>query len=245
MTIAVARAVIRDLSALSDEQMRRRKLFDWLVGEEPLQKRGLWGCEEILSQAAAGSPTGRSLLGCALHALLALASSQQVCLLAISREERLPLARSTLLASLMPTQRMSGGGENHFIDDRGRTLSLGERRALARRPSSQHIEKLLFDPDPIVLGHLLQNPRLTEALLMKVVTHRPQHPRVLFDVFDHPKWGSRVDIKRALGMNPSTPLPLRCALVSYLNREDCDLIRRETQRSALLLAALNRIETHE
>ena len=50
MTIAVARAVIRDLSALSDEQMRRRKLFDWLVDEEPLQKRGLWGCEDLVEE---------------------------------------------------------------------------------------------------------------------------------------------------------------------------------------------------
>jgi hypothetical protein len=92
------------------------------------------------------------------------------------------------------------------------TLTLGERRALARRPTPKGIEKLLSDSDPLVVKHLLNNPRLTERDALKIASHRSQTTLTLFQLFTHPKWGKRPAIRLAIFSHPQTSLSLKCAL---------------------------------
>ena len=92
------------------------------------------------------------------------------------------------------------------------TLTLGERRALARRPTPKGIEKLLSDSDPLVVKHLLNNPRLTEREALKVASHPSQTPLTLFQLFTHPKWGKRPSIRLAIFSHSQTSLSLKCAL---------------------------------
>lgn len=241
MSIAVARQAIRELEALADETIKRAKLGYWLKADPPIQRRGLWACEEILSHVNSGSSTSRALLGCVLSSLLNVERAIQLRLLALTRSEQLLVTRAVLqanLISIIPSEQRED--RTYLTDSQGRTLSLGERRALARKPTPQSLERLLTDPDPIVLSHLLQNPRLTESLLLKIVTRRPQQPQTLFEIFEHPKWGQREEVKRALALNPSTPLPLRCILIFSLTVEEKESLRLE-RPPRLLLAALNRL----
>ena len=48
-------------------------------------------------------------------------------------------------------------------------------------------------------------------------------------IFDHPVWGKRRDIQRALALNPRSPLAIRCSLTFALSQEDCEHILREKQ----------------
>ena len=240
----VARGALRDLIALAEESTRQAMITTWLSStEEAHMRRGLWVSEEVLNQASEGGVDGRSLLTAALGALLSISRPRQVKLAALAREARLELTRATLLASLMPVSaRVSRQDSTHLTAADGRSLTLGERRALARRPSSKTIERLLLDPDPLVLQHLLQNPRLTESLVLKIATHRPQLPKTLFAIFSHQLWGAREQVRRALALNPNTPLPIRCVLLSQVSAEDLEAIELEPARPTLLSAALRRAQ---
>lgn len=83
-----------------------------------------------------------------------------------------------------------------------RELSLGERRALARRPNRQSLEKLMIDPDPRVIRNLLRNPRLTEDDVVRLAARRPCTSAVLAEVYASRRWISRPRIQLALVLNP-------------------------------------------
>src|SRR5688572_8898608 len=55
---------------------------------------------------------------------------------------------------------------------KGRPLTLGERKSIARRPRRDLIERALGDPHPEVIRLLLQNPRLTEADVIRICARR-------------------------------------------------------------------------
>jgi hypothetical protein len=88
----------------------------------------------------------------------------------------------------------------------GRPLTLGERKALARTNDREQILLLLRDPHPAVVAILLDNPHVTESDILKIASRRPCVPECLTKLAAHPRWSVRHAVKRALVMNPSTPL---------------------------------------
>lgn len=88
----------------------------------------------------------------------------------------------------------------------GRPLSLGERKALARTNNREQILLLLRDPHPAVVAILADNPHVTESDILRIASRRPAVPESLTRLAAHPRWSVRHAVKRALVMNPSTPL---------------------------------------
>ena len=71
------------------------------------------------------------------------------------------LLRRPVTTSMRPP---APGAEGRVPDyGTGRTLTLGERKALARRPTRKAMEKLFADPHPAVIRTLLANPKVVEA----------------------------------------------------------------------------------
>lgn len=236
----VARKALRELSSLTEPAMVKQQLHHWLRGDRPFVLRALWLAEEVFETSSYGGMDGRALFRAVLSSLLTLDHALMLRLMFEAKSECLELTRSTLWSALIPSKRSPAEENLPTTDDHGRALTLGERRSLARKPSPKSIEKLLSDRDPIVLEHLLNNPRLTEVLLLRVVTYRAQVPHNLFRVFDHPEWGQRQPIQRAIALNPSSPLALRCALISSCTSEDHEMILRESHLSSPLRASINR-----
>jgi hypothetical protein len=121
----------------------------------------------------------------------------------------------------------------------GRELTLGERKSLARRPNRRSFEKLLNDPHPLVIRQLLQNPKLTESDVIRLVAHRPARREALAEIAQLPRWLSRPRVRLALLLNPGTPphiaVPLLCActrgeLREVLESADTALFLRATAR---------------
>lgn len=102
----------------------------------------------------------------------------------------------------------------------GRTLTLGERKSLARRPDRRFIDRITRDPSPAVIELLLHNPKLTEDDVVRMCARRPNSPEVLTLVFANPRWSLRPRVRRSLALNPATPDPLVAAVVPLLNPED-------------------------
>jgi uncharacterized protein (UPF0147 family) len=88
----------------------------------------------------------------------------------------------------------------------GRPLTLGERKALARTRNREQILLLLRDPHPAVIAILLDNPHITEPDIIRIAAARPAVPASLARLAAHPRWSVRHAVKRALVLNPSTPL---------------------------------------
>ena len=92
------------------------------------------------------------------------------------------------------------------LQPKGRPLTLGERKALARTHNREQLMLLLRDPHPAVVAVLLDNPHLTEPDVVRVAAMRPAVPDSLATIAHHTKWSVRHAVKRALVLNPATPL---------------------------------------
>jgi len=125
-------------------------------------------------------------------------------------ERNLP-AIGRLFLGASPNTAAPGQLEKQLAPERplkptGRPLTLGERKALARTNNREQILLLVRDPHPAVVAILLDNPHVTESDILKIASRRPAVPESLTKLAAHPRWSVRHAVKRALVMNPSTPL---------------------------------------
>ena len=86
------------------------------------------------------------------------------------------------------------------------SITLGERISLARRAPETVAAALLLDKEPRVVQAALENPRLTEAAVVKVLA-RPGATTALVEALCRQgKWSPRHEIRLALLRHPKTPL---------------------------------------
>ncbi len=98
----------------------------------------------------------------------------------------------------------------------GRPLSLGERKALARTHDREELLLLLRDPHPDVVAIILGNPHVTESDVLRLASARPAVPAALAKIAAHARWNVRHGVKRALVLNPSTPLATAMRIATTL-----------------------------
>jgi hypothetical protein len=128
------------------------------------------------------------------------------------RHVSLPLLRSLFTFDLMQAALqpivaadVKMAAEEALIS-RMETISSGEKLTLAHRASGRVAGELLLDPEERVIQSALENPRLTEAPIIKAVT-RPESSGVLVEaVCHHAKWSLRREIRLALLRNEKTPM---------------------------------------
>lgn len=145
----------------------------------------------------------------------------------------------------------AGGGAVHrdFAE-----MTLGGRRAFARRARGDALRKLLGDPDPGVVANLLSNPTITEAAVLTLCSRRPAASAALETVLRHPRFGVRYRMRSALARNPALTDALGAALLVLLTDADLVAIRDDgtlppsrrdtaallvTRRSVAALSALS------
>ena len=85
-------------------------------------------------------------------------------------------------------------------------ITLGERISLARRAAETVAAALLLDKESRVLQAALENPRLTEAAIVKVLARPGATTALVQAVCRHGKWSPRQEIRLALLRHPKTPL---------------------------------------
>jgi hypothetical protein len=88
---------------------------------------------------------------------------------------------------------------------KGRPLTLGERKSLARTHDRNLLARVLRDPHPDVIRILLDNPTVVEADVVRLCAQRPARAQVLGAVFLHQRWVLRYRVRLALALNPFTP----------------------------------------
>ena len=124
----------------------------------------------------------------------------------------------------VPAQLQKQLGPERPLKPTGRPLTLGERKALARTRHREELKLLLRDPHPAVVAILLDNPHVTEQDIVTVAAMRPAAPAALAKIAAHARWSVRHAVKRALVLNPATPLADAIRLATTLRPNELDEI---------------------
>ncbi len=124
-------------------------------------------------------------------------------------------------------------------------LASGEKVAIARRCGAGLLPRLAEDPNPRVFAALLDNPRLTEGLLLRLLSRESLRPEILALVARSRRWGLRYRTKLPICRHPNTPVAVSLGLLPGLKKQDLKLIsgdprlpRAVRRRADLLLGKL-------
>jgi hypothetical protein len=217
--------ILARLKALRDLRMRVIALIEALGDDEPTAWVHVLAA--IVARAHANAdPDAAEALEAITHAAAdpALGYDTRQRLYEAATQQRLPaIARLFLVAS--PTTMGSAELARSLAPERplkptGRPLTLGERKSLARTHDREQLLLLLRDPHPAVVAILLDNPHVTETDVVRIASARPAVPASLATLAAHPRWSVRHAVKRALVLNPSTPLADAIRIATTLRAQE-------------------------
>jgi hypothetical protein len=207
----------RRVRAVAEPAMRRERLLGILEALEP--DRSYAVLESVLERPGQSSPHLQDLR-LVVHDMLRAGGATRPLpsTLRTAWRERARAAGDAFLGRLLGA---SGAAEVMEEPDAAlprdvAELALGVRRSLARGMDVGMLEKLLLDPDPVVLDHLLRNPRLTEEHAVRIAARRPISEAALRAIARSPRFSVRPRLRVALARNPYCPTDLALRLIGTL-----------------------------
>lgn len=108
-------------------------------------------------------------------------------------------------------------------------LAAGEKMAIARRGGPGVLAELRRDPNPRVMQALLENPRVTEGVLMPLIQNDRAEPAVLEVIAKDRRWGIRYEIRLGLAKNPRTHLQTALGILPHLKKRDLRTVARASK----------------
>jgi hypothetical protein len=92
------------------------------------------------------------------------------------------------------------------IIQRLESISAGERATMAKLGSTKLAGALLRDPEPRIVASALDNPRMTEAEIVKALKQDDVSQSLISFVCEHRQWALRQEIQIEVLKAPHTPL---------------------------------------
>ncbi|MBU6161116.1 MAG: hypothetical protein KGO50_08335 [Myxococcales bacterium] len=199
--------LVRRMISIADPVMRRRQLQRHVLSVDPLTFAQ--HLQQMVTQAIRGDSDAMELLFSLIEYMELADGRDALALEAVNlaaRAESL-LAIGWMLLNPPPMRSV----DKLLLRQRGKALTLGERKALATGFDRTRIDALLHDNDPAVIERLCRNPRVQEQHVMTMATLRPTTPELLQVIAREPRWARRAAIREALVQNPfiGTGLALR------------------------------------
>jgi len=243
---AMAAELVRRLAGVAETEMRTKVLGERLSAMGVVQ--AIWTIEAIirgalLKEAAFVAtydclldPAGLTeILGDARMNEMLEAGVDEGCVAALQwlRGPTLVVEKTDALPEKKQTERL--------VDRELRELTLGSRRALARRARGDLLARVLTDPDPGVITNLLTNPRTTEQVVLAIASRRPTVSEPLIAVLRSPRWICRYQVKLALVQNPHLDVERGLNLLVYLNRGHLEEVRDDDNLSGTLRLGAQRL----
>lgn len=217
--------IIARLKALRDPRMRVLALVSALSEDDPTA--WVQVLATIMTRAHLNDdPDAGEALEAITHAAAdpALPYATRQRLYEAATEQRLPAIARLFLVASPPTagssQLRRALAPERPLKPTGRPLTLGERKSHARTHDREVILLMLRDPHPAVVAILLDNPHITEADVVRIASARPGVPASLATLAAHPRWSVRHLVKRALVLNPSTPLADAIRIATTLRAQE-------------------------
>ncbi len=113
-------------------------------------------------------------------------------------------------------------------------LTTGEKMAVARRATPEILARLREDPSLEVIKALLENPRLTEPVLLPLVASEATLPRILDLVASTPRWKARYEVRVALSRNSRSPFRVIFEILPTLRRRDLLAVADRDDHSSIV-----------
>jgi hypothetical protein len=221
----VARLVHR-LAVLPEPAMREAVLVEELAALPPADSvAALASLAELATRER--NPSVLILISALAGALERLPYSLRRDLYEAAKAAGLLTIAQTFFAA-PPTPQPPVPAPEQVVPGTGRSITLGERKTLARGGRRDLVAALLRDPDASVIANLLENPRLCERDVLAVAARRPVRGEVLRRIFTS-RWCARYHVKRALVLNPYTPGDIALRLVLALTPADLRLVADDAQ----------------
>jgi len=191
---------------------------------------------EIAEESESSEPEAREAL---LTVVVILANPSHVALVDSLRkeaDERELWSLARLIRRAPPPSIAAPPLEELRVPDygKGRELTLGERKSLARRPDRRAFEKLCLDPHPQVLRHLLENPMMVEEDAIRIATMRPARREALQELVRSARWMARPRVRLSIILNPGSPPEIAIPLLAVCNREELRDVLQSTDTSMVL-----------
>lgn len=215
---AIVSKVLSDLPALPEEGMRLNLLCRRLLSLSDEDGAGLLDILCRMKKGGQEGPMARALLvdhqglksglGDERHRRIYLASV------------RLGLRRVSRLFSELKPHKKGLTGYEQEEEAPMEFITLGQRRSMSKGPVKDLLDRLLSDPDPMVVANLLDNPRVTEKEVLKIASKRPNSPEILRMISVHRKWSKRYEVKRAVASNPYALPNTSIAILGALMTQD-------------------------
>jgi hypothetical protein len=225
-----ADAIVRATLALAEASYRVTHLRELLLGSPPNVLAPL--LEIVCARAEQAEPRAREWLVAFVDVITATEPDVREAVQRLREEaageshlalERILRSPPSLSLDLVDPNKVRSPDYG-----RGRPLTLGERKSLARRPDREMMARLLFDPHPEVIRRLLGNPKLTEDDVVRLASKRPMRADILLEIARSEKWMHRSRVRLSLVLNPSTPPEISSPIASLLMRQELKLVAETT-----------------
>jgi hypothetical protein len=235
---AQVEALARKVGAIADHAMRATYVRHTLLGMPPEQ---VADCFMVaMSSAEARRPGHGELLQA-----ISLALADESCDGLRTTMGGLLQARGQAVLALALLRHVPGDEDPAAarVPDfgKGRAVTLGERKSLARSHDRNLIARVMRDPHPLVIRILLGNPTVTETDVIRMCAMRPVLADVLREVFRSPRWIVRYQVKIALLLNPHTPLDVALQIAPHMTAQDLRRASAATDLSTPLQDACKRL----
>jgi hypothetical protein len=236
------RQVLEQWSHIVDITLQRQAFEEYCQHTDHQVILHLW--EEIQAQVHAGGIDARPFLHYIILYLTQQTKRMRWTLYCLAKEHHYSHARTLIWPSLWQESFHIHTSDDDptkiVVNANDRVLTLGERRALARKPNAKSIQKLVYDGDPLVIKHLLNNPRMTEAYILKIINYSHQSQSVLQAIYTHVKWNKRVEIQKALFLHSTTPITIRCILCQNMPPDLLYYLQEKTNTPLVLQQEIQR-----
>lgn len=136
----------------------------------------------------------------------------------------LGLRKVSRLFTDLPPRKKAPSGYDQEEEAPMEFLTLGQRRAMSKSFTRETLNRLLSDPDPMVIANLLNNPKVTEKEILKIASKRPNSPNILRLIARHKVWSKRYGVARAIILNPYAMPRVSIALLEAMLTQDLRLI---------------------
>ena len=217
--------LVRRMISIADPAMRRRQLQRHVLSVDPLTFAQ--HLQQMVALAMRGDADAMELLFSMIEYMELADGRDALALEAVNlaaRSESL-LAIGWMLLNPPPMRSV----DKLLLRQRGKVLTLGERKALATGFDRARLESLLHDNDPTVIERLCRNPRVQEQHIMTMATLRPTTPELLQVIAREPRWARRATIREALVQNPFLGTGLALRLLPTLPVPALERLRHATE----------------
>jgi hypothetical protein len=121
------------------------------------------------------------------------------------------------------------------------TMGVGEKIKIALTGDKEWRSILVKDPNKLVCGSVIKNPRITEAEVLTLVKTGVQSDEIMRLICANKEWVKNYQIRKALVSNHKTPLPNALRYMASLVEKDLATLAKSKNVSSVISGQARRV----